>query len=153
MISTNENPFSAKKFKWKPKVLCNSISQFTTLMTQKVCLKSWTIAGWIFYCRWWGGHGRCGAFKDTKTDTKELDLTNVAGIFIVLACGVLLACIACVVEIICIRYKKCKKKVCNRICPRLVIVFCFVWLCHFCDFREILCGMNFPVSIPHCLNF
>ena len=63
------------------------------------------------YFRWWGGHGKCGAFKDTITNTKELDLANVAGIFIVLASGVLLACVACVIEIICIRYKKCQKKV------------------------------------------
>lgn len=61
--------------------------------------------------RWWGGHGKCGPFKETVTNTKELELSNVAGVFFVLAAGVLLACIACVVEIICIRYKKCKKKV------------------------------------------
>ena len=101
---------------------------FTVYYFEKLLLlKNYCMDFKIFYCRCWGGHGKCGAFKDTTTDTKELDLTNVAGIFIVLACGVLLASIACIVEIICIRYKKCKKKVCNRICLSLVRIFGFVW--------------------------
>ncbi len=74
----------------------------------KEILKYWYIS---FVFRWWSG-GKCDAFKETSTsNTKELDMANVAGVFIVLAVGIVLACLACLAEVICIKYRKCKEKV------------------------------------------
>lgn len=57
--------------------------------------------------RWWSG-SKCDDFKDTKTSgTKELDLPNIGGVFIVLAVGVAVAVVVCVLEVI---YKKAKKR-------------------------------------------
>ena len=58
-------------------------------------------------CRWWSG-SKCEDFKDTKTSgTKELDLRNIGGVFIVLAVGVVVALVVCVFEVI---YKKLRKR-------------------------------------------
>ena len=60
-----------------------------------------------FTCRWWSG-GQCEDFKDTKTSgTKELDLQNIGGVFIVLAVGVCIALVVCLLEVL---YKKLKRR-------------------------------------------
>ena len=67
----------------------------------------------LFYMfsRWWSG-GKCDGFKETSTSsTKELQLDNVAGVFVVVAMAALLALIACLIEYVWLTTKKKKKKV------------------------------------------
>ncbi len=52
------------------------------------------------FSRWWSG-GICDEFKETSTSrSKELDMPNVAGIFLILAGGIVLAILACLIEVI-----------------------------------------------------
>ena len=63
--------------------------------------------------RWWSG-GQCENFKDTKTSgTKELDLQNIGGVFIVLAVGVGIALVVCLLEVLYKKLKRRKNKVCD----------------------------------------
>ena len=66
--------------------------------------------------RWWK-QGKCSEFKDTQTGrTKELDLYNVGGVFIVLAFGVAIAIIICLIELIVHKWKqKCKSRALVRL--------------------------------------
>jgi len=59
--------------------------------------------------RWWK-QGKCEEFKDTQTGrTKELDLNNVGGVFIVLAVGVGVAIVICFIELAVHRCKRRRK--------------------------------------------
>ena len=62
------------------------------------------------YYRWWGG-GKCEAFKSTSTShTKELDMSHVLGVFLVLAGGMALAVTACIIEVIVRRQREMQAK-------------------------------------------
>ena len=59
--------------------------------------------------RWWES-SKCEAFKDTSTTTKELELRNVAGVFVVLAAGATLAFLIALMEFF-YRFSQIKTKV------------------------------------------
>ena len=60
--------------------------------------------------RWWT-QGECDEFKETTTSTEELDLLNVAGVFLVLVIGVVLAAIVCLIEFLMKMFYHRKKQV------------------------------------------
>ena len=66
---------------------------------------------YLYAFRWWSG-GKCEEFKETSTSgTKELQIDNVAGVFVVVAMGALLGLIACFFECLWIMMRKKRKKV------------------------------------------
>ena len=63
-----------------------------------------TLTGFGIIFRWWQ-NSECPDVRKANADTKELTLNRVSGVFIFLACGVAIACIACLVEV-CHRKRK-----------------------------------------------
>ena len=96
----------------------NPEREVMTMFSHRITICSVLLLRYSLYLllipRWWGG-GRCAAFKKTSTSgTKELDMPNIAGIFLVITGGAALAVVVCFLEYIHRRLMKRRlnKKVC-----------------------------------------
>jgi hypothetical protein len=68
----------------------------------------------VSFCRWWS-NGECEEFEDTRTETKELDILNVAGVFLVLLIGILLSAVAGFIEFLTRLFVRRRKEVSSRL--------------------------------------
>lgn len=68
----------------------------------------------VSFCRWWS-NGECEEFEDTRTETKELDILNVAGVFLVLLIGMMLSAVVGFIEFLTRLFVRRRKEVSSRL--------------------------------------